>query len=342
MENSGDKPVVLVTGGAGFIGSFLCQELLRTGKRVVCVDDFSTSHVRNIDPFLRNPDFQFLRLDINEPFDLETFAELEAFKIPFNGIQEIYHLAVPTSIKNFDKFKHQTLLTSSVGTKHVLDLAVKYSAKVLLGSSSVVYGGRTEETKIFSEDFKGIVDHLTPRACYDEGRRFAETMFFTYADVFGIDARIVRIFRTFGPRMPLFDGHQIPDFILQALNGEDLVINGDENFQSSFVYVTDVVDGMMKMMAHPENIGPVNIGSDQDIPLADVAKKIIEMTNSTSQVTFAERLAFLTELGLPDISKAKNDLHWTPIMRLEDGLRKTIDYIQANKILLTESIDVAE
>lgn len=337
MEQT-DKSVVLVTGGAGFIGSFLCEELLRQGKRVICVDNFSTSHVRNIDPYLRNPDFQFLRLDINEPFDLESFAELEPFKIKFKGIQEIYHLAVPTSIKSFDKFKHMTLLTSSVGTRNILDIAVKYKSKILLGSSSVVYGGRTEEVKVFNETFKGIVDHMTPRACYDEGRRFAETMFVTYADVFNIDARIARIFRTYGPRMPLFDGHQIPDFILHALNGENLVINGGENFQSSFVYVTDVVDGMLRVMAAKENTGPVNIGSDQDILLADVAKKIIEMTGSGSQVEFAEALAFLTELGLPDITKAKTELGWTPVVRLEDGLQKTIDYIQANKILLTEEV----
>lgn len=337
MEQT-DKSVVLVTGGAGFIGSFLCEELLRQGKRVICIDNFSTSHVRNIDPYLRNPDFQFLRLDVNEPFDLESFAELEPFKIAFKGIQEVYHLAVPTSIKHFDKFKHMTLLTNSVGTRNVLDVAVKYKAKILLGSSSVVYGGRTEKTKVFSEDFEGVVDHMTPRACYDEGRRFAETMFVTYADVFKLDARIARVFRTYGPRMPLFDGQQIPDFILNALNGEKLTVNGGQDFQSSFVYVSDVVDGMMRIMAAKENPGPVNIGSDQDMLLADVAKKVIEMAGSSSQIEFAESLAFLTELGLPDITKAKTQLNWTPVVRFEDGLQKTIDYIQANKILLTEEV----
>ncbi|MFH1712196.1 MAG: GDP-mannose 4,6-dehydratase [Patescibacteria group bacterium] len=330
-----EKKIVLVTGGAGFIGSFLCGELLKQGARVICIDDFSTGHVRNIDPFLRHPDFQFLRLDINTPFDLEAFAELEPFKVKYSGIQEIYHMAVPTAIKSFDKYKIQTLLASAVGTRNILDIAVKYKSKVLLSSSSVVYGGRTDLTKVFQEDYRGIVDHMTPRACYDEGRRFAETMFYTYADVYGLDTRIARIFRTYGPRMPLFEGHQIPDFVLNALNGENLVINGNENFMTSLVYVTDVVDGLLRLMVNKENIGPTNIGDDVDVPLKDIAQKIIDMTGSQSQIEYKERMLFLTELGLPDISKAKEKLGWVPVVRLEDGLQKTIDYVRANKILLT-------
>lgn len=330
-----EKSIVLVTGGAGFIGSFLCGELLKAGKRVICVDNFSTSHVRNIDPYLRHADFQFLRLDINEPFDLETFAELEPFGVKFVGVEEIYHLAVPTSIKHFDKFKAQTLLTNSVGTRNVLDIAVKYKSKVLLASSSVVYGGRSEEMTVFEEGYQGVVKHLTPRACYDEGKRFAETMFETYAQVYGLDTKIARIFRTYGPRMPLFDGHQVPDFVMQALNNEPLVINGDETFKTSMLYVTDIVDGLLRLMASKPGLGPVNFGSDVDLNLVDVAKKIIELTSSSSEITHAEELPFLTELGLPSISKAKEQLGWMPVVRLEDGLQKTVDYIRANKILLT-------
>ncbi len=330
-----EKKIVLVTGGAGFIGSFLCESLLKAGNRVICIDDFSTSHVRNIDSYLRNPDFQFLKIDINEPFDLESFAELEPYKIKFVGINEIYHLATPTSIKNFDKFKHKTLLSNSVGVKNILDVAVKYKSKILLASSSVVYGNRTDGVVIFVEDYKGIVDNLTPRSCYDEGKRFAETMFETYKQVFGLDTKIARIFRTYGPRMPLFDGHQIPDFILHALNNEDLTLNGKDDFHSSMVYVTDVVDGLEKLMATKKGIGPVNIGSSEDLKLLDIANKIIEMTGSSSKVMTGEELPFLSELGLPDVTKAKEQLGWIPVVRLEDGLRKTIDYIQANKILLT-------
>ena len=330
-----DKPIAVVTGGAGFIGSFLCEALLKEGKRVICVDNFSTGHVRNIDPYLRHSDFQFLRLDINEAFDLESFAELEPFKVKFTGVQEIYHLAIPTSIKHFDDYRIQTLLSNSVGTRNVLDIALKYKARIVLGSSSVIYGGRTDEATVFEEEYKGIVDHMTPRACYDEGKRFAETMFITYAQAAGLDARIARIFRTYGPRMPLFDGHQVPDFVMAALNNEDVVVNGDASFKSSMVYVTDVVDGLMRLMGTKSDPGPVNIGSDVDMALVDVAQKIIEMADSSSQIVHADQMVFLTELGLPSIVKAREQLGWFPVVRLEDGLQKTIDYIRANKILLT-------
>ncbi|MBT4856806.1 NAD-dependent epimerase/dehydratase family protein [Candidatus Uhrbacteria bacterium] len=330
-----DKPIAVVAGGAGFIGSFLCEALLKEGKRVICIDNFSTSHVRNIEPYLRHADFQFLRLDINEPIDLESFAELEPFKVKFSGVQEIYHLAVPTSIKHFDDYRIQTLLSSSIGTKNILDLAVKYKARVLLASSSVVYGGRTKDVTVFQEDYRGIVDHLTPRACYDEGKRFAETMFYTYAQAQGVESRIARIFRTYGPRMPLFDGHQIPDFIMSALNDEEVVINGNKDFKTSMVYVTDVVDGLMRLMKAKSDPGPVNIGSDVDLLLADVAKKIVEMSNSSSEIIFKDELLFLTEIGLPSIVKVKEKLSWFPVVLLDDGLKKTIDYIRANKILLT-------
>ncbi len=332
---TGDKKNILVTGGAGFVGSFLCEQLLREGHRVICVDNFSTGHVRNIDPYLRNADFQFLRLDINEPFDLETFPELEAFKIKFVGIQEVYHLAAPTTIKKFEEYRAQTLLTHSVGTRNVLDIALKYKAKALLASSSVVYGPRTDDHVFFPESYQGVVDQLSRRACYDEGKRFAETMFSTYADVYGLEAKIARIFRTYGPRMPLFDGQEISDMVLSALNNEPLIIYGREDFSTSLVYVTDVVDGLMRVMKAEKSIGPVNVGSDQDLKLADVGEKIIALTGSTSTIEYGETLLFLSELGLPDITKAKERLGWLPVTRLEEGLQKTIDYVRANKILLT-------
>lgn len=328
------KKNVLVTGGAGFIGSFLCERLLRDGAHVICIDNFVTSHPRNIEGLSSDPDFQFLRLDINQPFDLESFKELAAFKIPFQGLQEIYHLACPMSIKNFDQFKIQTLLANSVGNYHVLEAAVKYRAKVLLASSSVIYGPRSEERKVFREDDLGCVAHLTPRGCYDEGRRFSETMFETYRQVHGLDTKIARIFRTYGPRMPLFDAQLIPDFVLNALENKDLVIYGDENFTTSLCHVNDIVDGLLRVMAAPEDLGPINLGSDVDIKMLEVAQMIIKTTASSSQIKFDNGFLFLTELGLPDISKAK-ELGWLPLTRLEDGLRKTIDYIKANKILLT-------
>jgi UDP-glucuronate decarboxylase len=179
------------------------------------------------------------------------------------------------------------------------------------------------------------VDVLSPRACYDEGKRFAETCCATYKQSQGLDVRIARIFRTYGPRMPLFDGHMLPDFVTNALDGKDLEIFGDETFKTSLVYVTDVVDGLLKMMAHPEDIGPVNIGSDMDVPIVDVAQRILEMTGSQSKLVFKGSLMFMSQLGLPDLTKAKEKLGWIPLVTLDDGLKKSIDYTISHKSLLT-------
>ena len=325
---------ILVTGGAGFIGSHLCEQLLRDGHRVICVDNLSTGDASNINPLLQHTNFRFIRLDINQPFDLESHGELAAFKLPFQGIQQIYHLACPTSIKNFDQFKIQTLLSNSLGNHHVLELAKKYRARVLLASSSVVYGERTDKTALVQETDMGVVNHLTPRACYDEGKRFSETMFETYHQVHGLDIRIARIFRTYGPRMPLFDGQLIPDFVLNALDGSDLVMNGGLDFSTSLAFVTDVIDGITRIMGAPEYPGPVNLGSDVNLKLVDVAQMIIDMTESSSKIVEGESFAFLSELALPRIDRAK-ELGWFPLVRLEDGLRRTVEYMKANRLLLT-------
>lgn len=331
----GGKKNVLVTGGAGFIGSHLCEKLLSEGARVICIDNFSTSHEQNINGLLQSSDFQFLRLDVNEPINLESFTELQPFQIKFQGIQEIYHLACPTSIKKFDAFKMQTLLANSVGNRNVLDLAVRYHAKILLAGSSVVYGSRTPDRQVFSEEMLGVLDHLSPRGCYDEGKRFSETMFETYSQVHNIDVKIARIFRTYGPRMPLFDGHLIPDFVLNAIDNKDLVIYGDESFTTSLLYVTDCVDGLIRLMATGQDTKVVNLGSDVDVKLSDVAQQIITMVGSTAKIKYEPALLFLTSLGLPSVARAREAMGWLPLVRLEDGLKKTIEYVKANKILLT-------
>lgn len=329
-----EKKNVLVTGGAGFIGSHLCDRLLRDGCRVACIDDFSTSHVRNIDHLLPNPDFQFLRLDVSKPFDLEKFTELSAFKLPFQGIQEVYHLACPTSIRRFDEFRVHTIEANATGNLNALELARKYRARVLLTSSSVVYGTRRGDRVFVEEGDLGAIDQLSPRACYDEGRRFSETMFATYRQVYGLDTRIARVFRTFGPRMPLNDGHLIPDFILSALEGKDLVVYDQGKFRTSFVYVLDVVDGLIRLMNAPQDPGPVNVGSDLDMPIMEVAEKVVAMTASSSRIVLGEDLLFLSELPLPRIAKAR-ELGWLPLVRFEDGLAKTVEYMNANRLLLS-------
>lgn len=327
------KKNILVTGGAGFIGSFLCERLLEH-HRVICVDNFVTSQESNIDHLLKNADFEFIRHDFNTPFDPEVYPELARFRVKFDGLHEIYHLACPTSPKKFDQYRIQTLLASSQATKNALDLAVKYRSKVLFSSASVVYGPRPADNQPYKEDYLGMVNNLSPRACYDEGKRYAETMCETYRQVYGIDVKIARIFRTYGPRMPLFDGQMVPDFITNALDGKELTIYGDETFRTSLIYVSDIIDGMVKLMSAPADIGPVNFGSDLDLPLIEVAQRIIEMTGSTSRIAFEPPLLFMSQLGLPDITKAKDKLGWLPLVRLDEGLKRTIDYTIAHKSLL--------
>lgn len=324
------KKIVVVTGGTGFIGSHLCEKLLETSY-VLCIDNFITSEVANIQNILQNPDFVFIKHDLNEPLDLESIPELDRFKIDVHGIQEIYHLACPTSAKNFDQLRIQTLLANSVVMRNVLDLAVKYKARFMHASTSIVYGPRKENGEKFKETDLGIIDHASPRAMYDEGKKFAETACFTYSAVHGLDVRVARIFRTYGPKQRLNDGEMIPDFVLDALEGRDLVVYGDENFKTSLLYVTDLVDGMMRLMALPENPGPVNFGGDKEVALAEVAQQIIQMTGSSSKVKFEPPLLFMAKQGIADTRKAVDELGWIPLVRLEDGLKKTIEYTQVTK-----------
>lgn len=325
-----EKKNVIVTGGAGFLGSHLCERLLQNAK-VICIDDLSNSSIHNIEHLLQYPDFEFIKYDVNNPIDLDSFEELDKFRVKFQGVQEIYHLACPTSPKNFERLKIHSLWANSMAMISTLDLAVKYKAKYVFTSSSVVYGPPADATTIFNEKDEGIVNHLSPRACYDEGKRFAETCVETYRQVYGIDAKIARVFTTYGPRMRLRDGMLIPDFILHALEGKDLVIYGDGEMTQTFAYVTDVVDGLMKLMLAGPDVPIVNLGSDHMLKVADVAQAIIDMTESTSQIVFEDELLFLTKKGTPDLRRAKEQLNWLPLIRLEDGLRRTIDYAIANK-----------
>ena len=325
-----EKKNVLVTGGAGFIGSHLCERLLKEAK-VICLDDFSNSTPANINHLLQYPDFEFIKYDVNQPIDLDKFEELDKFKVKFQGIQEIYHLACPTSPNDFEKLKMKSLWANSSSMISTLDLAVKYKAKYVFTSSSVVYGNAKNENSVFKETDQGVVDHLSPRACYDEGKRFAETCVATYRQVYGIDAKIARVFPTYGPHMKIFEGQMIPDFIISALAGKDLVINGDESFVTSLCYVTDLVDGLVRLMASTPDVQIVNLGDDKIVKVVDVAHSIIQSTNSVSQVVFEKPLLFLTRKGAPDLAYTKGALGWLPLVRLQDGLEKTIDYTIANK-----------
>lgn len=330
MNNVFEKKNVLVTGGAGFIGSHLCERLLRE-SRVICIDDFSNSDPQNIAHLLQYPDFEFINYDVNQPFSLEQFDELKKFKIKYQGVQEIYHLACPTSPKDFESLRLRTLLANSAGMINTLEIAATYKAKYVFTSTSVVYGDATGKKKIFKETDIGMVDHLSPRASYDEGKRFAETCVETYNQVHGIDGKIARVFTTYGPRMKLFENQLIPDFIVNALEGKDLEIFGDENFATSLCFVTDIVDGLIRLMQADPDVKIVNLGGDSIVKYVDVAETIIKLTNSSSQIVFNPPLLFLTKKGMPDLSLAKDKLGWMPLVRLEDGLDKIVDYVSANK-----------
>jgi len=324
-----DKKNVLVAGGAGFIGSQLCDELVKTSK-VICVDNFSSGTEKNIDHLLANPDFAFINHDLSLPLELESQSELKKFKIEFQGLQEIYNLACPISPRNFLENRLDILLANSFAVKNLLDYAVKYGAKFLQFSSSVVYGSRqTSQSLQVKEDDLGVVDNLSDRSAYDEGERFAETMVFNYRQLYGIDAKIIRLFRTYGPRMPLDDDQMIPDMVLNALSGQDLLIFGGPDFSSSFCYIDDVIDGALKVM-NSSLSGPVNIGSDIDVKLADLAELIIKETASQSKVVFGDKKLFVSELLLPDIHKARNELNWMPVVTLENGIKKTVFDLRAN------------
>lgn len=328
-----EKKNVLVIGGAGFIGSHLCDELVGSSK-VICIDNFSSGSERNIDHLLSNPDFVFINHDINEPIDLSSLLELKKFKVQFQGIQEIYNLSCPTSPRHFSENRVATLMVNSIGVKNILDLAVYYEAKLLHFSSSVVYGLRNEGNPNYqvAEDYLGAVDPISPRSSYDEGKRFAESLVQNYHEIYNIDAKIIRLFRTYGPRMPLDDDQMIPDFINSALDGNDLVIFGKETFASSFCYVSDAVDAAMRIMDNG-GFGPYNIGSDVDSSFRHVAEIIIAETGSNSQIKVEEGKMFMTELLLPDIHKIKNEMNWMPVVTLENGLKKTIFDLQAQKQL---------
>ena len=328
-----DKKNILVIGGAGFLGSHLCDRLVKDSK-VICVDNFLTGDQKNIDHLLKNPNFVFIKADINEVLDLEAYPELQPFKIQFQGVQEIYNLACPMSPSQFDKNKVSNLLTNSAGVKNMLDLAIKYSAKFIHFSSSVVYGPRRDDNQKITEIDFGIVNPVSERSSYDEGKRFAESMVINYRDVHNLDTRIARIFRAYGPRMKLGEQHMIPDFVSNALDNKDVVIFGDKDFSSSLCYVEDVIDGIIKL-ADSNIKDPVNIGADLDENLTTVAQKIIQLTESKSKVKYQKEVVFMTPLMIPNIEKAKTELSWMPVTTLDQGLQKTVDYLRASKGLLS-------
>lgn len=327
-----DKKNIIITGGAGFIGSYLAEQLIKDSK-IICIDNLISGDEQNIDYLLRFPDFKFINHDITQPIDLENIPELEKFKINFQGIQEIYHLACPSSPKAIDDHPMETLLANSVGTKNILDLADKYKAKFLFTSSSYVYGLAPSKQISTSEGYIGPYDHLSSRSEYIEGKKYAESLINSYRKIHKLDAKIARVFNVYGARMKMNDGRIIPDLIMKSLANEPMEIPGDENLKNSFCFIADLVEALIKFMETNEQ-GPINIGNPEAVSMADVAKKIKELTGSSSEIVFAEEDRRAIKSLVPNIDLAKEKIGWFPITLLDVGLKIIVRDIRASKHLI--------
>jgi len=302
---------VLVTGGAGFIGSHLCERLLREGRDVLCVDNYFTGRKENIAHLLGNPRFEAMRADVTFPLYVE--------------VDEIYNLACPASPVHYQFDPVQTTKTSVIGAINMLGLAKRVHAKILQASTSEVYGD--PEVHPQTEDYHGNVNPLGPRACYDEGKRCAETLFFDYWRQHKVKVRVVRIFNTFGPRMHPNDGRVVSNFIMQALQGEDITIYGDGLQTRAFCYVDDLIEGFIRMMAADDDvIGPINLGNPIELPVLVLAEWIIGLTRSSSNIVHRPMPQDDPMQRCPDISRARQLLQWEPRVDLDEGLRRTIAY----------------
>ncbi|WP_293938595.1 UDP-glucuronic acid decarboxylase family protein [Sphingobacterium sp. UBA5996] len=307
------KKRVLVSGGAGFIGSHLCERLLKDGNEVICMDNFFTGDKSNIVHLLKNPYFELVRHDVTEPF----FAEVD----------EIYNLACPASPVHYQYNPIKTIKTSVMGAINMLGLAKRVNARILQASTSEIYGDPHIHPQ--PESYWGNVNPIGIRSCYDEGKRCAETLFMDYHRQHHIAIKIVRIFNTYGPRMHPQDGRVVSNFIMQALQNKDITIYGEGNQTRSFQYVDDLVDGMIRMMAaEPSFIGPVNIGNPNEFTILQLAEQVILQTGSKSKIKFLPLPQDDPQQRKPDIEVAKNCLDWNPTIQLEEGLSKTIDYFK--------------
>jgi len=303
---------ILVTGGAGFLGSHLCERLLLDGHEVVCLDNFFTGRRRNIRGFLSNPDFELVRHDVVEPIMLE--------------VDRIYHLACPASPIHYQYNPVKTIKTNVLGTHNMLGLAKRIKARFLLASTSEVYGDPQMHPQ--KEDYWGNVNPVGIRSCYDEGKRVAETFTMDYHRQSKVDVRIVRIFNTYGPRMLASDGRVVSNFVIQALQGQDITVFGTGSQTRSFCYVDDLIDGLVRMMDAKDFTGPVNIGNPEEYTILDFATKIIAMTGSRSKIVYGPLPSDDPTQRQPDISLAAERLGWKPRVTVDDGLSRTIAYFR--------------
>ncbi|MGF1674197.1 MAG: UDP-glucuronic acid decarboxylase family protein [Rivularia sp. (in: cyanobacteria)] len=299
---------ILVTGGAGFIGSHLIDRLMNDGHEVICLDNFYTGHKRNIVKWLNHPYFELIRHDITEPIRLE--------------VAQIYHLACPASPVHYQYNPVKTVKTNVMGTLNMLGLAKRVKARILLASTSEVYGD--PEVHPQSEDYRGNVNPIGLRSCYDEGKRIAETLMFDYHRQNDVDIRVARIFNTYGPRMFEHDGRVVSNFIVQALQGIPLTVYGDGSQTRSFCYVDNLVDGLMRLM-NGEHIGPINLGNPDEYTILELAQTIQNMVNPDAKIKFEPLPSDDPRRRRPDITKARTLLNWEPTIPLQEGLKQTIE-----------------
>ena len=304
---------ILVTGGAGFLGSHLCDRLLKGGDKVICVDNFFTGHKSNISHLISQENFELIRHDITFPLYVE--------------VDEIYNLACPASPIHYQHDPVQTTKTTVHGAINMLGLAKRINARILQASTSEVYGDPSVHPQV--EDYWGNVNPIGPRSCYDEGKRCAETLFFDYQRQHDLDIKVVRIFNTYGPNMHPNDGRVVSNFIMQALTNQDITIYGDGNQTRSFCYIDDLVNGMMKMMRSKKGVhGPINLGNPIEFKIIELANIIIELTNSKSKIINKGLPIDDPIRRKPDIKKAEKELSWEPSIDLKDGLKETINYFK--------------
>jgi UDP-glucuronate decarboxylase len=303
---------ILVTGGAGFLGSHLCERLLQDKHNVVCLDNFFTSQVTNIEHLFDNNNFELIKQDVTTSFQLD--------------VDQIYNLACPAAPGHYQYNPVKTMKTSILGALNVLEIAKQNNAKILQASTSEVYGD--PEIHPQREDYRGSVNTIGPRACYDEGKRVAETLFMDYHRMNNVDIRIVRIFNTYGPRMHPFDGRVVSNFIRQAITGEEITIFGDGLQTRSFCYRDDLIKGMIRIMNETEFNQPVNLGNPSEFTIKDLSKFVIELTGSKSKLTYKSLPVDDPVRRRPDITLAGRLINWKPTTCLENGLRKTIKWFQ--------------
>jgi len=303
---------ILVTGGAGFLGSHLCERIVEAGHDVICLDNFFTSQKSNVAHLLENPNFELVRHDITMPIWLE--------------VDQIYNLACPAAPGHYQYNPIKTVKTSVLGATNVLGMAKRCRARVLQASTSEVYGD--PEVHPQREDYRGNVNPIGPRACYDEGKRAAETLFMDYHRMNGVDIRIVRIFNTYGPRMHPFDGRVVSNFIRQALAGDEITVFGDGTQTRSFCYRDDLVEGMIRAMNETDATGPINLGNPVEFTIKQLAELVIELTQSRSKIVYQPLPTDDPTRRCPDISLAKELLDWEPVTELRGGLERTIEWFR--------------